>query len=201
MASDKGGKFERDQSRFLSLWWSEGKDPDIFWRNRTRATQFAPKAEHQLSDQMCTKSSGLPFTETFSVELKSGYSKQKASRLKNQKGQGKFRNVPWDLLEIIDSNQIDDYLTILQFWKQCQTDADITGRIPILIFKRDFHQPVVCMKSADLDILWKCKNRGKYPERNIVLESGNFDLEFFRQDDFFKWLTPKMVKELHKERK
>jgi hypothetical protein len=31
--SKKGGKFERDMSRKLSLWWSYGNNDDLIWRS------------------------------------------------------------------------------------------------------------------------------------------------------------------------
>jgi len=34
--ADKGGDFERKMSREFSLWWSNNKADDIFWRNRIR---------------------------------------------------------------------------------------------------------------------------------------------------------------------
>jgi hypothetical protein len=205
MARDKGQKFERETARAISLWWSGGERDDVFWRNRVRITSKAFNAQQQCGDLQACHTSGLVFTEIFSIELKSGYSKKKTDSTKKKIAAGKavkaqkVRNVPWDLLEVIDSAVIDDNLVILSFWKQCLSDAQLSGRIPILIFKRDFHSPVVVVDPVDF--LFFQDWCGPFPPRRLRLIGIDLDLCFYRYDDFFEWLTPEAVMALHNSTK
>jgi hypothetical protein len=209
MGSEKGQGFEREICRYLSFWWSEGKADDIFWRNRTHITSKTPFAEKQLGDVACMKTPGLPFIETFNVELKSGYSKTTTAAAKKEndrinkgrvaKGKAPLplsvRNTPWDLLDIIDSNS-KSKPEVVRFWEQCEEDAMISNRIPILIFKRDFHQPVVCINP--LTFIEIIEYSGKV--NNSAFLSLTIDhriLYFYKRDDFFEWLSPGIVKIIH----
>lgn len=213
MTNAKGQDFEREESRFISLWWTNNDRDDIFWRNRVKITSKTPNAERQLGDLTCNHTIGLPFIETFSVELKAGYSKSKLTSMKKKNEElnkkrikeGKepkalsVRNVPWDLLDIVDGRQIDDELVIFKFWEQCLSDAELSGRIPLLIFKRDFHCPTVCVNLKDFKEI--IGHIGDPPERNIVLSiKKDKKLSFFRHSDFFEWLTPEAIKAVHRSK-
>jgi hypothetical protein len=204
--NDKGGNFERNESRYISLWWTNRTRDDVFWRNRTRITSKAFNAQQQCGDLQAFNTIGLPFTEVFSTEFKSGYSKKKTDSTKKKIAKGKavraqkVRNVPWDLLEVLDSQVIDDHLVILNFWGQCLSDANLTNRIPLLIFKRDFHTPIVVVDITDfrefVNIL------GHMPSRSLTFADRNqgIRLSLYRQDDFFDWLTPEAIKIYHKRK-
>ena len=77
----KGSGFERDICRQLSLWWSDGKDDDIFWRTASsggRATQRNKKGKKtfgQAGDVQATNPIGQPLIDVCAIELKRGYSK------------------------------------------------------------------------------------------------------------------------------
>lgn len=186
MASEKGQRNEREECRFISLWWTHGEADDVFWRNRVKITSKTPNAEKQLGDMACMKSIGLAFIETFNVELKIGYSKKR-----------KDHKVRWDLLDILDSKQLDDHLQIFQFWRQCEDDALLSNRIPLLIFSRERHEPVVCFNPKTffdfVDML------GVPPFRRLLFQGGEYDptLCFYRKTDFFEWLTPEAVDLVH----
>lgn len=211
MASEKGQDFERVESRFLSLWWTKNERDDIFWRNRVKVTSKTPNAERQLGDVTAFHTIGLPFVEMFNVELKAGYSKMKTKQAKkdNDKRNEKriqagkepiplnVRNTPWDLLDIIDGKGIDDNLEILNFWKQCLSDAQLSGRIPLLIFKRDFHLPVVCIDTSYFSEIIECQ--GNLLSRRIIMadENNRNILAFYRHSDFFQWLNPNTIKLIH----
>ena len=194
----KGENFERDQCRFLSLWWTEGKHSDVFWRSRVRATRKTPNAKHQLGDIKSDSPEGEGLMKVFSIELKTGYSVGKKGKT--------VKNVPWDLLDLIDYRKGSEDLEkkqIIKFWRQTVTDAEISERIPLLIFKRDFHVPVVCIQSSLMDTLENYQGAYKkgclefYPEfedfEKFVSEEKNL-LVFCRAKSFFEWLNPETVK-------
>ena len=133
----KGGSFERLICRQLSLWWTNGERDDVFWRNRVKVTSKTPNAERQLGDISALHTIGLSFIETINVEMKCGYGKKKGKAAPS-----------WGVLGLIDSNQEEHLLQ--KFWNQCITDANLSNRIPWLIFKRDFREPVICIRKRDL---------------------------------------------------
>ena len=90
----KGESFEREMCRYLSLWWTEVKHSDVFWRSRVRATRKSPDAKHQLGDIKSDSPEGEGLMKVFSIELKTGYSVGKKGKT--------IKNVPWDLLDLID---------------------------------------------------------------------------------------------------
>ncbi len=84
----KGGNFEREICKQLSLWWSKGKTDDIFWRTAgsgARATQRqrrgTGKTFGQDGDMQATNPIGQPFIDLFTVELKRGYKEATLSSL------------------------------------------------------------------------------------------------------------------------
>jgi hypothetical protein len=186
---------------------------DIFWRNRVKITSKTPHAEKQMGDITCTHSIGLPFIETFNLELKSGYARVTVNRAKKMLAQrnaerarkGKppaltaVSNSQWDLLDVIDSDKIDDNLAILKFWKQCDEDARLSQRIPLLIFKRDFHDPVVCIEYPTFQKAGIVDKLGDIRSRRIELidNSQHLHLDLYRHDNFFNWLKPETIKFVH----
>jgi hypothetical protein len=185
MTSDKGSSFEREISRYLSKWWTNNERDDVFWRNRVKVTSKTPNAERQLGDITAFHTIGLPFVEMFNVELKIGYS---------HKSGGK--KIAWDLLDTIDSKIADDNLLLVQFWKQCKFDAELSGRIPILIFRRDRHQPVACI---DYNSFSKIRNYiGDLDAKNISFNYRNeYSIRLYNMEDFFNWMAPETIKHLH----
>jgi len=76
----KGQSFEREICTRLSLWWSDGKRDDIFWRTAgsgARATvrgKSGRQTMNQHGDIMATCDYGTPLIDLFTIELKRGYS-------------------------------------------------------------------------------------------------------------------------------
>lgn len=182
----KGDSFERETCRAISLWWTDGKRDDVFWRNRTRVTSKTPNAERQLGDLSTVHTIGVPFVEAFNVEFKIGYSKTKGGK--------RHKIIPWDLLDLIDGKG----KTFVNFWKQTTEDALVSNRMPLLIFKRDYHTPVVAMWKNDLSVL--IDYMGSLPSWTYlqVCLGGDFHgsglVSLYNFDEFFDWLRPDTVK-------
>ena len=76
----KGGVFESEMCKKLSLWWTDGTRDDVFWRTGLsggRATARAKRGlstAHQHGDIGPTDPIGAPLTDLFVFELKRGYS-------------------------------------------------------------------------------------------------------------------------------
>jgi hypothetical protein len=79
--SSKGADLERNISRQLSLWWSDGKADDWFWRasqSGGRATQRAKKGMRTLNSagDLCAQcADGQKLLDLITFELKRGYPK------------------------------------------------------------------------------------------------------------------------------
>jgi len=185
----KGDDFERDQCRFLSLWWTKGARDDIFWRNRRHRTIKDPTGRHQLGDITALQPEGIPFVEIFNVELKTGYSKTKKGK--------RVKNIPWDVLDLIDHTGSEPQdPVLLRFWEQTYKDASLSKRLPLLIFKRDYHVPVVCIEEGTLRSLIPRLEEPSYPR--VQFSRDDIALVMFREEHFFSWLTPEVVKEIHR---
>lgn len=79
----KGANYERVICKEFSLWLSNGKTDDCFWRSSQsggRATTRAKrgkKTEGHAGDITATSKEGRKFLKLFAVEIKCGYSKAK----------------------------------------------------------------------------------------------------------------------------
>ena len=75
----KGGQFERDVCRQLSLWWSDGTNDDWFWRSSQsggRATQRAKKGQTTINaagDIAAQCGEAQVLLDYVTLELKRGY--------------------------------------------------------------------------------------------------------------------------------
>lgn len=75
----KGSSFERDICRTISLWWSNGRHDDMFWRSATsgaRATtrrKVGKKTRGHNGDIAATDSDGERLMDCITFELKRGY--------------------------------------------------------------------------------------------------------------------------------
>jgi len=178
----KGADFEREICRLLSLWWSKGEDKDIFWRNRTRETKDSGK--YQGGDIMSMKPSGLPLTDRYNIELKTGYNITKA------KGRA---ILPWDTLDLIDGKEGGRKMLLL-FWDQCWRDAKLTNRIPLLIFKRHHHDLGLCI-TFRTHIGWIRISNDDFSVPNIRINGcTSEDIILFRLSSYLEWLKPEVVR-------
>jgi hypothetical protein len=80
MKSQKGGEFERELCKRLSLWWTHGARDDVFWRSAAsggRATIRGRKGQQtygQYGDIQAVDPIGSPLTQLCTIEAKRGYS-------------------------------------------------------------------------------------------------------------------------------
>ena len=85
--SSKGYPFEREVCKKLSLWWTNGKRDDVFWRTSgsgARATSRTKKKQEtfgQYGDVQATDPIGQPLIDAFTIEIKRGCNKATASNL------------------------------------------------------------------------------------------------------------------------
>lgn len=178
--SQKGGQFERDISKQLSLWLTKGERDDIFWRSSQsggRATERSKKGKKtagSYGDITALDPIGHRFLEIFCIELKRGYTKDT------------------DAINFIDSKKAKP--TLLQFWDQCvesrvQSDSDEC----MVIFKRDGKMPCVMI---EFDMLERLEQTTKLINFSIVTITLNDKyapvLAIMSLHKFLEWLDPGM---------
>lgn len=188
--SGKGAKFEREMCKKLSLWWSENKQDDIFWRSSQsggRATERAKKGiatENSAGDVGYLSDEGKPFVEYFLLELKRGYSSE----------------ISW--LDLLDSAKKSTPL-LLKWWRKAQEEAELHKRKEtLLIFKRDRHLACVVI-SAVLSTKLHAEF-GKYTGDLLGYfygKSAEENLVCLLLDDFLEWACPITLQEFIKEDK
>lgn len=172
----KGSSFEREIARELSLWWTEGERDDVFYRSHASGARFTQRRKSgkdtamQGGDITCSDSIGEALIRIFNFELKTGY----GSKTKT----GVAR---WDVLDIIDSRQ--KYPTLHMFWEQCNGDAEKSGRVPSLIFRRNVRSACIVFHVVIFNIfLTYFGGYSKYPVISVS------DLMIMSLEDFFKWI-------------
>ncbi|HDY87726.1 MAG TPA: hypothetical protein ENH82_06350 [bacterium] len=83
----KGSNFEREICKQLSLWWTNGKRDDVFWRTAgsgARATTRSKQHQStfgQYGDVQATDPIGQPLIDICTIELKRGYSNETFANL------------------------------------------------------------------------------------------------------------------------
>jgi len=184
----KGGSFELEVGRDLSLLWSGGKRPDLCRRTEMSGGRLTARSKKsnkltkfQGGDLTFSDPSIKPFFEVFSVECKTGYTSN-----------GKQK--PWDALDFLDSRQKKPQL--VQFWEQAVGDADKSKRIPLLVFRRNNRKAVVVMRKETYG-----RFSGYYgdvlPSISLVFDSEK--LVLIRWADFINWIDgidPAVLKKL-----
>lgn len=134
--SRKGGQYERQICRILSLWWTNGTDDDVFWRSSQsggRATTRAKKGKGtkgHCGDISATDDVGLPFTKIVTVEIKRGYKNSGIS-------------------EILDKPKKLKQSETEGFIQQAREAAKRAGTpFWMLIHKRDAREPLVYIPAS-----------------------------------------------------
>jgi len=163
----KGSAFERKICRSLSLWWSNGEQNDIFWRSPGSGAWARGKDKNNpgWGDVMAVKPEGKPLTDKFVIELKRGYPK----------------------LDIISDNIKSEGILIQFLIKLEKTCIQSGNRLPVLIYKKDRKQEMICIPSpmySDLELklsesFWWIVNCPKLMFRYMILPFCDFKKNVF----------------------
>lgn len=134
----KGGNYERTISRKLSLWISDGKFDDMFWRTSGSGSRHTIRykknltLEGQAGDIASTRSGiSEEFIRTFCVEIKFY----------------KEINI-WGFITKTKSG-------VLDFWNQTTEKAKQVGKIPILIVKENYKPALFISNKSFKNIIIK----------------------------------------------
>jgi len=168
MKTSKGGAYEREMCRFLSLWWTGGKREDVFWRTAcsgARATirsKVNKKTFGSYGDIAVVDPIGLPLVHAFTVELKRGYPSSTAV----------------DILDSQNSRYLD-------WFKKAEATSTLAGsRSWLLIHKRDRRDALIFIPFLVFRLLPL-----KFVERSVItygaIKQGDVSkVSCCRLDDF-----------------
>lgn len=176
----KGSNCEREVSELLSVWWSDGSNPEVFYRTGGSGSRLTSRRKQnkettvQGGDIASTDSYGEPLTKAFCFEVKTGY---------GRKDKGEI--IRWDLLDYLDSRQKEPKFT--SFWKQCLRDATANKKIPILIFRRNLRSLCICIsKPTYLEL---CSFYSPFVGTKLELSVLDINVVILSLQDFFEWIN------------
>lgn len=225
----KGGEYERDISRFLSLWWTRGERDDIFWRTSAsgaRATARAAKfkkTKYDYGDITFTDPIAKLMLDLMVIEAKRGYTntsrKIKAADMEETcnavygshngskikaRIQSLFsktkRQGGVDLLDLVDS-KADPAKVILNQWiTKGEVDRALAS-VPyfILIGRRDSRESFVLLPD-DLQCHFEQHQHKFAGAHRITIDVGVDKYFMTNCDVYFEWLTPETVKAVSESR-
>lgn len=188
----KGGTFERDMSRLLSVWWSgDVERDDIFWRSSQsggRATSRAKRGKKtagHAGDLAATDPSGHKFIDVVTVEMKRGYQKLNIQ----------------DLIDLKPGKPLK--VSFLEFVKQSIEAHERAGSYSwLLIQRRDSRREIVWMPMhlaeelrprISQDVATSSTMRIKLNKQRLIL----YGLPL---TTFTKWISPDDFKRVWKRR-
>lgn len=160
----KGAAFEREVCRKLSLWLSEGKHEDYFWRSAMsggRSTVAHAKGKRlaaQAGDISCIHPGGQKFADKYLIECKF------------------YQNLHFDGL-------VTGHGKLLEFWQVLHVQASVYGKMPFLVAKQNRVPAVICLNLPGRVML-------AVSERNCMLYSFRYDMYILEADYFFKSVRP-----------
>ena len=199
--SKKGGGFEREMCKLLSLWWSHNKRDDIFWRTAGSGGRATVRRKQGLrtadsaADMMASHESGKPLTNACLFEMKRGYS-DKHKIVKNKKTKKlSVKKVSYGLgiLTILDKQPKQKDPILLQWWEKLEEERISTGRkFSFIIFRRDAKQGCIVMSYKTLKLLTKRNHHFEEIMLSIHFPRPEriYPLVILKLDDFLKWCEP-----------
>jgi hypothetical protein len=166
----KGSQFERDISKTLSLWISNGSNANLLWRSQSsggRATISAAKGVHlenQDGDISSTHEDSAEFSRHFVIECKF------------------YKSLGLEQLVFRGTGPLQ------VFWFQVLRDSERTGKIPLLIAKQN-NRPIILLTTARL---------GKVaPSRSVYFSHSRVYL--FDFTEFLSWNYESVIQHLRNE--
>lgn len=192
--ANKGSPFERQLCKLLSLWWTDNKSDDIFWRTSGSGARAKTRGKKGLStfgqygDMQATDPKGQPFIDVCNVEIKRGYSKSTFANL-------------------IDKRDISAKQIWEKFIQQAVTDNHYSKSYTwMLITKRDAKETLVFIP---IHFHKRLREIGCHLQKItpcIYIRCRTFDgsihlLYGTTLNAFLKKVTPKHIRRIHKSLK
>ncbi len=176
----KGSNFEREICKLLSLWWTNGKRDDVFWRTSgsgARATTRSKKKQKtfgQYGDVQATDPIGQPLIDLCTIEIKRGYSKS-------------------TFADLIEESTIANAKPCMyeKFIKQAKRDCK-KADTPwwLLIVKRDRRKTIIIYPPQLFDSNWSGLDKCR------IFRKKKFHVYVSLLEDFLTYLQPLSIIEV-----
>lgn len=192
--SGKGSGYERDFCRLLSLWWTDGKRDDIFWRtggSGGRANvrfQRGHRTAGQYGDICATDLIGEPLLDLVTIELKRGYTIRKVKGVKK-----KVSGVT--IADLLDKPAHAAQLPFEEWLQQAILAHEQAGSYAWwLVQRRDSRRAVLFMPN-ELFGLFDGQCDG-HLGNILTLRVNDLWIAGVALDSFLKEITPRMVRDV-----
>ena len=199
----KGNNFERLICKKLSLWYSENKRDDIFWRTSgsgSRATQRMKNESltiNSCGDVCALDETGAKFINNYLIELKCGYGhKIKKGKTPNGKSSCSI-STGLSLADIVERMARDKAKKplIIEWLDKAKKEARNNNiKEVIIIFKRDRKDICIVLSKTTFDMLelnhqkkWMYPNDGP----SITAHFNSHTFKVLKLNDFLYWCNPK----------
>ncbi len=176
----KGGNFEREISKALSKWWTDGERDDVFWRTAgsggmaTNRQKRSKNAFGQYGDIQATDPIGQPLMDCLTIECKAGYSN-------------------WNILEVLDKAERHRPKKFEEFVEQAKSDS-IAADVPywILITKRNAKVECIFMPRKLYKDIHSVHGSPTFKYTPLALSIGLYPdvIMGIRLSTFFNWVEP-----------
>lgn len=166
-SKSKGNRFEREISKRLSLWFSNGESDDLFWRTASSGGRFTQRFKkgkntvNQAGDITNTCADSEEFSKYFLIECKS------------------YKDIKlWTLLTGIEVKD-----SVLEWWNLTKKKSSELNKIPVLITRQN-RKP---------DLLITNNHMPQLISPNAVFKS---DIFVYKLDDFLTIKCHDIINEL-----
>jgi len=187
--SIKGGNFEREISKYLSFWWSNGDRNDLMWHTHSsggRATERAKsglKTAYQYGDLCPTHPDAYPLFDLFLFELKRGYTKD------------------IEILGFVDKLNNRKPPVIWEWWNKAEREKNLAGRdFTLLIIKRDSHRKFIIFNEELLEEIEERTNLECYFPKFSTFAYNDQVFIVTLLSDFFDAIDKELIMEMWNDR-
>lgn len=173
----KGSQLEREISKFLTKWLIGSEKPYHFWRSEASGGLATIHEEnvHMTGDICSIHPESRFFTDTFSIECKTGYPKTSFWQHFSSKKFG-----------------------IEKFWDQTLSDAQKADKYPMLIYRKKGRRQIVGIDDRVHQRLFKRTSDLNHIRVCWSKESPKNELLLFDMEDFFERVKPDDIRKLKK---
>lgn len=179
----KGSNYEREICKKLSLWWTNDKDDDVFWRTAgsgARATTRAKSGKKTYGndgDIQAVNPIGKPLMKVCNIEIKRGYSKHTIADLIDRPKHAKPQVYEQFIEQTVEENKNSG----AKYW--------------MLITRRDRREALVTIPHWFFKEL---KNQNTCIHLNRYLKvSSSYGLYVLTLDSFLMSVRPKHIKKIY----
>jgi hypothetical protein len=187
----KGGEWEREVSKILSLWWTGGERNDVMWRTHGsggRATNRAKKGKGTAGasgDLMATHPVAEPLFEYWLAEAKRGYDAKKGKKTRNSES----INVLYWLDRPVGTKDPQLY----RWWLKADKEREQDNRCEaVIIFRRTGKRRCIMMRAEAFGDLHQLNS--EYRGSTIDIRYGHHRFTIMDLEVFLQWCPPESIR-------